>query len=262
MTWPDPWPKTDEEVRRWAIMDPYDRFFGKRAEVVATLFGRDEWSIDGIALAMVSLSALAEFRYRKEVFATKRSGKDQNRFRRLLEEHCPSFENRVSIPELLRALRRNGLQSLEARIAAEYPVNGWFAGREPEEDPMATDFERWADSESLSVPEQVPICDYAGCIFRDYRNSVVHELRIANGRDAGYFGDKAHRTPVYYMNCDESERGETEDERRESFLKVDPVEYMRFGVKYPYLLQLLREVILSVREWSLLNNVNLFAEHE
>lgn len=262
MSWPDPWPQTDEEVRGLEITDPYDRFFKRRTDVVARLFHDDECSIDGIALAMVSLSALAEYRYRKEVFATKRSGKDQNRFRRLLEDHCPSFENRLSIPELLGALRSNGLHALEGRIASRYPVNGGFAAREPEEDPITTDFERWAESEQVSFPEQIPICDYAGCIFRDYRNSVVHELRIANGKDAPYFGDKAHQTTVYYMNCDESDRGETEDEWRKSFYRTDPVEYMRLGVKYPYLLQLLREAVVSLRQWSLDNDRHIFAEDE
>jgi hypothetical protein len=252
--WPDPWPKTDEEVRRWRICDPYERYFQNRANVVERLFDQDLQSIDAIALAVVSLGALAEFRFAPEMPKEARRDKDQYCFRRLLTEHCTSFLNRVSIPELLRATRTDPqFAAFEAPVKAKYPVARFYQVREVGEDPLVADFTAWADANCPGVPRQY---DYAGCIHRHYRNAVIHELRVAGGREAGYFGNVEEDGPIYYVNGPHDD--DPELDAADQLMQADPVEYIRFGVYPPYLLALLREAIVSVRGWALANDRDLF----
>lgn len=251
---PDPWPKTKEEVRRWRISDPYDRYFQNRANTVDQLFKEHEQSIDAIALSVIVLGALAEFRFAPEMPTVARREKDQYCFRRLLTEHCASFVNRVSIPELLLAMRADPqFACFEAPVKAKYPIDGFYRVRQASEDPLAADFDAWADTNCPRVPRQY---DYAGCIHRHYRNAVVHELRVARGREAAYFGDIAEDGPIYYMNGPHND--DPKLNAAEQIMRADPVEYMRFGVYPPYLLSLLREAIVSVRDWALANDRDLF----
>lgn len=252
-------------MRALDITDPYDRYFAKRADIIEELFQRDPSSIDGIALAMVSLNALAWYRYTSKAAPGKEKRGDQARFRRLPVEHCrSSFLNRMSIPELVRAIGgRHKLKRFEGAIKDRFPIIGMSFTRQPSEDPAIPVFDEWAKEQQLELPDDFPGCDYAGCITRHYRNSVIHQLRIAKGKDAGYFGESAHSTEIYYMN----HRGrigiepEQDDEQAAiRFMNEDPVEYMRFGLKPMYLLKLLREAIESLRKWSLENDTHLFED--
>jgi hypothetical protein len=240
----------------------------KRADVVAELFERNPGSIDGIALAMVSLNALAWYRYTSNAVGDQvkgtANGGDQIRFRRLLTEYCTaSFKNRMSIPELVRAIRKDDeLKSFEGKILAKFPVIGMSSARQPTEDPALPAFEAWAKEQGLTLPSDFSRYDHAGCIHRHYRNSVIHELRIAKGKDAGYFGEKSHSTPIYYMNYMGRKylgpKKDDDDDAAIRFMNEDPVEYMRFGIKPMYLLQLLREAIASLREWALKHDRHIF----
>lgn len=256
-------------MRQWKLTDPYERYFTRRAEIVAELFERDPASIDGIALAMVSLNALAWYRYTSKVVDDRvkgtGNGKDLIRFRRLLTDYCKSsFENRMSIPGLVRAIRRREeLKSFEELIRTKFQIVGMSAPRQPTEDPPIPEFEAWTREQKLTLPDDFPGCDHAGCIYRHYRNSVIHELRIAKGRDAGYFGEDAHPTPIYYMNYGGRpgiEPKEDDEDAATRFMNEDPVDYMRFGIKPKYLLQLLREAIVSLREWALENDRDIFPD--
>jgi hypothetical protein len=249
--WPDPWPSTDEEVRRWRITAPYD-FFETRAAVVEALFVHNPESIDGIVLAGVALGTLSEFRFRDS--SDRRPDPKQRRFRMLLEQHCPSFVNRISIPEVLRLTRRDAqYRAFEAPISCRYPIARIFQMRRAEEDPLVSDFAMWRRSQSPPVPDALLAWDYAGCIFRLYRNAVVHELRIANGREAHYVGiERPDERPIFYSNHSSAESS------IEAVRDADPVDYMRFGIQPTYLLRLLREAIASMREWALANDTDLF----
>lgn len=253
MNWPDPWPTTDEGVRQWRITDPYDRFFQNRVNVITELFERDPYSIDGTALAVVALSALAERRFADET--GPRVGKDRRRFRMLLTEHCRSFENRMCIPEIVRLARRNHRWTqFEQPILQRFPIEGGMRMRRLDEDPTVAEFNAWADEQSTPIENGLREHDYAGCIFRLYRNSVVHELRPANGREGFYPGPDPSERPIFYSNHAGVQIGGVD--------KRDPVEYMRFGIYPPYLLDLLREAIASLREWALANDQDLFTDED
>lgn len=263
MTWPDPWPDTPEKVREWKISDPYDRYFKRRADVIEDLFTQDVQSIDAIALCGVALGTLAEFRFLSEMPKAKRRDKDQYCFRRLLVEHCPSFVNRMSIQELLRATRRDTQYApFEQVVKAQYTIQPGYSVRYASHDPTADEFIEWASKQSPKIPEALLTYDYAGCIHRHYRNSVIHELRVANGREAGYFGPDAHEGPIYYTNGPDEYADASSDDGAERFMNSDPVRYMRFGVYPPYLLKLLREAIAALREWSLSNDRHIFPEDD
>lgn len=253
MSWPDKWPETEEEVRRWRITAPYDRFFQNRVNVAAELFERDPYSIDATALAVVALSALAERRFADET--GPRVGKDRRRFRMLLNEHCLSFDNRMCIPEIVRlARKRSDWAKFAELILHEYPIEGGMRMRRLDEDPEVADFNAWADQQSQPIPKDLREHDYAGCIFRLYRNSVVHELRPAGGREGIYPGPDPSERPIFYSNHGGIQLGGAGER--------DPVEYMRFGIYPPFLLDLLREAIASVREWAVANDRDLFTDDD
>jgi hypothetical protein len=239
----NPTPELSPDVSRLRIVDPYDRFWQNRAATIADLFARDSMSIDGIALAVVALSSLAEFRYAD---LPRTRDKDQQRFRRLLTEHCPSFENRISIPELLRNARHDPqFAGYMAPILSSFPIAGALAVRRTSEDPFVDIFNTWADAQTPSIPDELKNYDYAGCIFKHYRNSVLHESRVGKGREARGYGIDEHDAAIFYDNS--------------SGGAVDPIEYIRFGIYPPYLLRILREVIISLRSWAITNNCDLFS---
>ena len=260
--YPDPWPQTEQEVRRWKIADPYDRYFQNRVDVIAELFAADPESIDGIALAAVCLGALAEFRFASEVQKSSRGDldKDQICFRRLLTEHCPIFVNRISIQEMRRAIRRDSqFARYDEPIRRQYPINAGFIARTSQEDPLATEFNAWADAQQPPIPAELRRYDYAGCIHRHYRNAVIHELRVAKGREASSsLALDPEDYPVFYAN--QSGHRQAGVNAITEILEADPVEYMRFGIHPPYLLSLLREAIASLREWALANDRHIFPD--
>lgn len=250
MNYPEPWPETDAEVHRWRITAPYD-YFDRRAAIIDGLFAGDEYSIDAIALSALVLSSLAEWRFRAEI--PDGHEKDQRRFRALLANHCrSSFVNRISIPEMLRQVKRDvQFSALDAPIRGRFPIAPMGARRRAEEDPIVSEFTAWASEQAPTVPEALLHYDYAGCIFKLYRNPVIHELRVAWGREARYTGLEAteERTIFYSNHAAMSDA---------PYHQADPVDYMRFGVYPPYLLRLLREAIDSVRAWALDNDRDLF----
>lgn len=250
MTRPASWPTTEAEVRHWRIIEPYN-FFERRAAVAEEMFSRDPYSIDGIVLSTVALSSLADWRYKDEV--PNGHGVNQRRFRALVVEHCVSFENRVSIPEVLRLIKRKpGFVRLDAPIRRRYPIAMPMQMRLAEEDPPTVNFTAWMSDESLDVPDEILHLDYAGCIFALYRNSVLHELRVAKDREARYVGiEDPMERPIFYAN-------QSGILMQTPLQRMDPVDYIRFGVHPPYLLKLLREAIESVKVWAVTNDRNLF----
>ena len=245
------WPRTKEEARRMRITYPYDNFFTNRANRVEELFKENHESIDGLALVAVALGSLARFRFASEV-SDKEYEREQKRFRLLVTQHCPSFVNRVSIPELVRHVRKNpDHAAFEKSIMAKYPIHGFSLSRQAAlEDPLVEDFNAWADEQDPPFPKELRVYDYAGCIHRHYRNSVIHELRVGNGRDPAHGLADEEDYPVFYQNYSSGKKP----------LEADPVEYMRFGVFPSYLLKLLREAIASLREWALENDCDIFPE--
>jgi hypothetical protein len=251
--WPDPWPTTDAEVHLWRINDPYD-FLQTRADVVAQLFDRDSYSIDGIALAMVLLGSLSYYRFK---YLKPKRAKDQERFRRLLGEHVSTFVNRMSIPEMLRQARRTAKRAnLEEAILLRFPVLGNFRARQVQEDPVPSEFLHWADDSKLEIPVEMLEMDYAGCIFKFYRNAVIHSLEVANGREALYHHASLNDERIFYSN--HSGTRSVKSQAIEESIDTDPIEYMRFGVVPSYLLSVAREAIESVRTWALGKGRNIF----
>lgn len=255
----DPWAKADEHVRRMQIADPYDRFFRKRADVIADLFEADAHSIDAIALAGISLGALAEARFGGDVPPYRRKERNQICFRLLLTEHCPDFTNRTSVPEVLQACVRDRQfprheENLAARYASRARRGPWTCS----DDPLADDFTAWADAQKPRIPDLLRAFDYAGCIHKYYRNAVIHDLRVAGGRDIDLPDDRC-ASPIFYTEARrDGERGPAAGRSRD----LDTIASMRFCIQPPYLLDLLRQAIRSVREWALLHDRNLFTDGE
>ena len=248
--WPDPWPNTPDGVRLWRLTDPYDRYFKNRADIVEALFNRDAHSIDATALATVALGSLATYRFADVPLST---AADQRRFRMLMEQHCPTFVNRVSISEMLQHARtEKHLASFEEVILRRFPLERLRVARQVSEDPLARDFNHWADKQTPRIPKDLRFYDYAACIFRLYRNSVIHELRPARGKDVQYLGpDDPVQHPIFYAN-----RGAIAGPQGDD----DPVVYTRFGIYPPYLLTLLQEALTSLRAWAIANDRDIF-EH-
>jgi len=253
----DPNRQSPIELRRRQIESPYD-FFDRRAKIVSELFEQDRYSIDGIALGMIALGSLAELRYADVTF---NSAKDQQRFRRLLTEHCPSFTNRVSIPEMVRRGRaKPEHKRFEPAILGRFPVEGNFHVRQVDEDPLVSAFEAWAISTGLSIPMKMRANDYAGRLFALYRNSVAHSLQVANGREASYHIGEVVARPIFYSN--HSGQEVAPNYVRVKVRNADPIEYTRFGVLPVYILQLLQEAIASLRQWATTNDRDLFSEYQ
>lgn len=240
----EPHPQSVEEVRRWRITDPFDRFLSRRLDVIRELFARDVYSIDAMALALIGLGSLAEHRFSDDPGPNQ--GKDQRRFRMLLTEHCESFTNRISIPELVRHARKSPpLAAYEAAILTTFPVEGMLQVRQICDDPTIETFNAWANAQMPRIPTELYRYDFAGCIHRAYRNAIVHELDPGDGREAIYagVGDPAAH-PIFYAN-------------HAAAIVTDPIEYTRFGIYPPYLLMLFSEAVNSVRAWALANDQDI-----
>lgn len=257
----DPWVKVEENVRRSRIADPYDRYLQNRVNVIADLFESDAHSIDAIALAGISLGALAEARFAWEVPPYQRKERNQICFRNLLTNHCPAFTNRTSIPEVLRACERDRQfprheENIRDRYVAERFRQNWATN----DDPLTDDFNTWADEQKPRIPDLLRSFDYAGCIHKYYRNAVIHELRVARGREIDEPDEYERDGPIFYTDASEGL-----DVVKGAVLQMSGIEHvvrMRFGINPPYLLGLLREAIISVREWALFHDRNLFSDED
>ncbi|GAC1307739.1 MAG: hypothetical protein NVSMB21_12110 [Vulcanimicrobiaceae bacterium] len=253
----DPWVEIEEHVRRMQIADPYDRYLQNRANVIADLFASDAHSIDAIALAGISLGALAEARFAADVPPYLRKEKNQLCFRLLLTHHCPSFVNRTSIPEVLRAcVRDRQFPRHEENVRDRYAIGdrrAWLAS----DDPLADDFRSWGDECRPRIPDLLRAFDYAGCIHKYYRNAVVHELRVAGNRDNDdTYGAEGYGPIFYTYPPEDAELLERTGLRPGG----DVIARMRFRMHPPYLLGLLREAIASVRDWALQSDRHLFSD--
>lgn len=259
MSFLDPWLKSEENVRRLRISDPYDRYLQNRVNIIADLFASDAYSIDAIALAGISLGALAEARFLAEIPPYQRKEKNQIGFRRLLIAHCPSFTNRTSIPEVLRACERDRqFPRHEENVRRRYVLSRLLRTWVTSDDPLADDFNRWGDDQIPPIPEFLRSFDYAGCIHKYYRNAVIHELRVGGGREYDSPDEDERGWPIFYAH-------DTDDSAPLEPMGPVVPEFghllrMRFRIFPPYLLQLLREAIPSVRDWALEHDRDLFSD--
>jgi hypothetical protein len=262
--YPEPWPQTEAEVRTWRINNGYD-FILERLELPEELFKQHHASLDGITLTMVALSALAD--YYGHYLAEQRlpgsgddkpPGVDKRRFRELLGTFAPSFPNRVAIPELARALRDAStgkltkLKPLLGPMLAVYKVAPPPDVRHVDDDPSVTDFRAWCAGWSkvsgLTVPELVfERFDYAGLLFDYYRNSVVHALVVARGREA-YPDAFLWEEPgiAFYQNMRDPGGG------------VDCLDNIRFGFRPSRILELAKDVVAGARAWAHANDAHIF----
>jgi hypothetical protein len=191
-TWPNPWPQTAAEVRKWQINNGYD-FLLERLELPETLFAANAYSLDGIALTMIAFSTLAEY-YGRFIEAAavagqpplSTRGKDVRRFRLLLDTFAPSFTNRISIPTLAREIRDAtdskmvSLIPMLAPMLRQFPIALVPQVRHDVDDPTRAAFEAWAANKHFTLPNALfNRADYAGLLLANYRHSVVHELSIA-----------------------------------------------------------------------------------
>jgi hypothetical protein len=259
-TYPDPWPDTDEAVRKWKIDNGYDFLF-ERLELPEQLFAKNSYSLDGIALTMIVLGALAEFYGHYEVGRTNTSsppekafGYDLKRFRRIMLRLCPSFENRVSIPALARVLKGTTNGRLLTAVAIlepllkQFPIRELRQVRRAAEDPAVSEFKEWVHKAKFSPPDMLFKFD-AGLLFMYYRNSVVHELRVANGREAigAPEGLVPAPDPIFYVNqSDDSPRG--------------VYDTMRIGFRPLSILVWAKETIENARAWAHEEAAHIFPE--
>ena len=260
-SYPDAWPTSDEGVRKWKIDNGYD-FLLERLELPEKLFSSNPYSLDGIALTMIALGALGEFYGEHELVNTstllsteKPFGDDLKRFRRMMLRFCPSFENRISIPELARALKSaTSGKLLTAATMLDpmlnyYVIHGLHQVRRTVEDPTIAAFKAWARNAKFSPPDMLFRYDYAGLLYMYYRSSVVHELRVANGREAvgrpeGLLGEPE---PIFYLNqSDNSPRG--------------IYDTMRIGFRPLSILKWAKEAIENARSWAHKEDIHIFQE--
>ncbi len=109
---------TPAEHELWRITNPYDQFLQNRLTTIRQLFRDDAFSMDATILAGTVLTALGDRRY-------GRRNADQENLERLLLDYWPAYVDRVSIPRLLDALRREQpvRASLIADVERAFPVH-------------------------------------------------------------------------------------------------------------------------------------------
>ncbi|HXM18326.1 MAG TPA: hypothetical protein VN934_05890 [Candidatus Tumulicola sp.] len=224
-------PVSDEQ-----ILYPYDGFLANRVRVIDGLLKADPYSIDALGLVGMVMCSLGRYCYPEKW--------TQRQFRLLLREHCPSFKERVSIPILLRKLKRDSSHArFESDCRQAYPLEqGWLV-REATADPLEADFLRWAAGLGYKAPlELIDRATYSYLIYVDYRTCIHHELRV--GKEHEPFRGLPTEREVYYEN--EGEEGAL------------PEQYMFLCVAPDHLLLLLKEAIADLRAWALANRRNLF----
>jgi hypothetical protein len=260
---PDPWPQTQAEVRAWRINNGYD-FILDRLELPERLFAEHHASLDGITLTMVALSALADHygRHLAEQLVPgsgddKPPGEDKRRFRDLLAAFAPSFVDRIAVPELARGLRDAttgklaNVAPMRPDVVKRFPVAEPPEMRYADDDPTLHDFTvwcaGWTKTTGLTVPQLVyDRFDYAGLMFDYYRNSVVHALVVARGREA--YPEPllwADATLAFYENVRDAN-------------PVDHLDNIRFGFRPLGILALAKEVVENARTWAHANDVDIF----
>ena len=205
--------------------------------MIEGLLKADPYSIDALGLMGIVMCSLGKYCY---------PGKGtQRQFRLLLREHCPSFKERVSIPILLRKLKREGGHArFESNCRRAYPLEHNWLVREATADPLEADFLRWTAGLGYRTPsELIDRATYSYLIYVDYRTCIHHELRV--GKEHEPFRGLPTEHEIYYEN--QSKDGDP------------PEEYMHLCVAPDHLLLLLKEAIANLRAWALANRRNLFA---
>jgi hypothetical protein len=260
-TLPNPWPRTEPEVRKWRLNNGYD-FLLERLELPESLFATNAYSLDGIALTMISLSTLAEYYGRHAERGALRPGqappsnvgKDVRRFRGLLDTFAPSFTNRISIPTLAREIRdatnpqMMALAPMLAPMLREFHIAPVPQLRRDLNDPSRATFEAWAAQHNFVLPVMLfNRADYAGLLLANYRHSVVHELSVAKGREAEYIVNELDGAPslAFYSNQSDAQA-------------KDDYDNIRFGFRPLSILALAKEAIENARAWARRTDTNIF----
>lgn len=219
------------------------------AEVIASHrseFGQTvvQSSIDAICLSMVSLAALAEYRYEAEVG----KGKYPEQFCKLLKNYCGAvFSDRISIPELLqdpRAMER--APDIVAAVRGRYslPMGGYLY--RPTDDPSLDQVEAFLSGTEITIPPgMLAKYEHSRLIYTKYRNPVVHTLEIADGNEPC---NMWHERPgIFYENRIKPPQGPL------------PESIRLFGVTDDFVLALLHETIVCLRSWCLKDGKYIFA---
>lgn len=219
------------------ILDPFDRFLANRVRVIEGLLKADPYSIDALGLVGMVMCSLGSYCY------PGRGTKWQ--FRLLLTNHCASFNERISIPTLIRKTKKvGGYARFEYDCRAAYPLEQNWKIREVTADPSEADFLRWTGDLGYAVPaDLIDWSTHSYLIYSDYRTCIHHELRV--GKDHEPFRGLPQERGVYYENQDKG--------------GAPPEEYMFLCVAPDHLLLLLKETIANLRAWALANRRNLFA---
>jgi hypothetical protein len=224
------------DVEMFRITEPYE-FYARRLEIVSRLFENDPTSIDAVVLAGTALTALATWRYETKG--------DQQNFERLLLEYWAGYEDRVSIPEMVRWLDQRPpnerSQPLIDAILREFPVKFDMSIRSTRDDPTRERWNEWMRCSGNGFHEGARF-SYARILFRDFRNSVQHRLFIADGREAFALG--AFDSPFFYVN--------------HGLGGTRSVHGIRFGFRHRQFEPLLRDVIAAVRSWAIANRQDIF----
>jgi hypothetical protein len=245
--------RVSDDVQGDYVNEGIDHAFGfmkRRAAVVAHLierhqteFGGPESSIDAICLSMVSLAALAKFRYQQEVGP----GNYRAQFRKLLRNYGGDlFSDRLSIPELVQHGPYDGItQTAIDALTRSFPLAGQSMNHALDRDPtVAAAMTELASKAILLSSSDLERFEYSTIIYRKYRNPVIHALNIADDDEPRnmWFG----RPGLFYAN-----KLRTNPNRETVAVRL-------LGVTDEYLLDLLREITQNLRSWCLNERRNIF----
>lgn len=244
----------EHEVSDAAVQWRYD-FFQARIETASKLLKSSNSRIDSLVLIFVTLFVLARYRYPE-------ARNDIDAFQQLLRECASSFVERVSIPELLRDPRLSA--EFISFVRRSWPIEALGIVREANDDPTLKAF-----NDILGEVHHGAIRDkeiarsyvYSRLIGDYYRNSLIHILQVANGREAdAFFAEALEIDGPFYANQSDSEESRAmapEDHDWEERLTF-PERFMRFGVTAQYMLRVLDEVIHELRGWGVAHHINIF----
>ena len=231
-----------DQHQRTEIVNGYLAFLRRRSEKAKQLLAPDPYSIDAIIIAMTGLTSLAEL--------THPGSQSHAAFTKLLIEHCPSFEERLSIPELLYELGQCPADSaFVASVRTSFRMPAMSDSRLRMHDPLYADFLKWLDS--LPVPrtdcanQMIALSTHSRTLFRHYRNSVVHTLNVAKGREAiaHPFMANLDMYGIFYSNVGPATHCFN---CNLELHQASPEKYVRFGAQPLYLIRLLEEAADSV----------------
>ena len=229
----------ESSTLHWLIGRAFDSI-DRRARVVERLiadhrseFGENtrEPSIDAICISMVSLAAMAKYRFESV------TGRAPEQFRSLLNHYAPaSFVDRVSVPEMTQFYSSTFPSTFLASVRRSFSQGLPASMYSPSSDPTVVEFLEWMRNAGIAEPRELWRVFHSSLIYAKYRNPVLHGLRIADGDEPYnmWFG----QPEVYYSNR-HLPHGAPDEQGR------------LFGVTDRYLLRVLQEVSVRLREWCL-----------